>query len=98
MTIQHTVVFKLRYESGSDEERDFLDTARRELVSIPEVENFSINRQISQKSNLTWQFSMYFTSQEAYDAYNGHPRHIAFVNSRWVPDVETFQEYDFIAL
>lgn len=98
MTIQHTVVFHLVHPAESEEERDFLATARRELTSIPGVEEFTIQRQVSSKSDLTWQFSMDFASQEIYDAYNEHPVHVAFVRERWVPEVAAFQEYDFVAL
>ncbi len=97
MTIQHTVVFRLVHAAGSEEERDFLTTARRELTSIPGVEQFTIHRQVSSKSDLTWQFSMVFASQEIYDAYNVHPAHVGFVDERWVPEVAAFQEYDFVA-
>ena len=40
---------------------------------------------------------MVFPDQAAYDAYNTHPVHIDFVETRWVPHVSSFQEYDFIA-
>ncbi|MPV49234.1 Dabb family protein [Pseudactinotalea sp. HY160] len=98
MSVQHTVVFRLVHSAGSEEERDFLATARRDLTSIPGVEEFTINRQVSPKSDLTWQFSMHFASQEAFDAYNVHPVHVGFVEGRWVPEVAAFQEYDFTVL
>ena len=40
---------------------------------------------------------MVFADQSAYDAYNSHPAHVDFVATRWVPEVDAFQEYDFIA-
>lgn len=95
MAIQHTVVFTLRHAAGSAEERDFLETGRRELTSIPGVEQFTVNRQVSPKSDAAWQFSMVFADQDVYDAYNVHPAHVAFVEGRWVPEVASFQEYDF---
>jgi hypothetical protein len=95
MSIQHTVVFRLIHAAGSDQERDFLATGQTVLSEIPGVTDFTIRRQVSAKSDLTHQFSMVFADQEAYDAYNVHPAHTAFVSNRWVPEVASFQEYDF---
>jgi hypothetical protein len=95
MTIQHTVVFRLAHVPGSTEEAEFLDTARAILTGIPGVTDFVVNQQVSQKSDLHWQFSMVFADQAAYDAYNTHPDHAGFVQGRWVPEVAAFQEYDF---
>ena len=95
MTIQHTVVFRLAHASGSPQEAEFLDTAQRTLTGIPGVTEFTINRQVSPKSDLDWQFSMAFADQAAYDGYNTHPDHVGFVADRWVPEVVAFQEYDF---
>src|SRR5512132_1916013 len=97
MAIQHTVVFRLAHKHGSAAESEFLDTARAILTGIDGVTEFTINRQISAKSDLDWQFSMVFPDQAAYDAYNKHPTHVGFVETRWVPQVTSFQEYDFIA-
>jgi hypothetical protein len=95
MSIQHTVVFRLVHPAGSVEEREFLATGHAVLTSIPGVADFAIRRQVSPKSDLRHQFSMVFADQGAYDAYNAHPAHTAFVAERWVPEVEDFQEYDF---
>nr|WP_201470334.1 Dabb family protein [Microbacterium hydrocarbonoxydans] len=96
MSIQHTVVFRLVHEPGSREERDFLDTGRAVLAAIPGVEDFTVRRQVSPKSDLEHQFSMFFVDQGAYSAYNEHPSHTSFVADRWVPEVVAFQEYDFV--
>lgn len=93
--IQHTVVFRLAHAPGSAEEAGFLDTAHATLTGIPGVTDFVINRQVSAKSDLDWQFSMVFADQDAYDGYNTHPDHVGFVQGRWVPEVVAFQEYDF---
>ncbi len=98
MAIQHTVVFRLAHEAGSPAETAFLKAARTTLTSIPGVAHFTINRQVSQKSDLTWQFYMVFADQDAYDAYNTHPEHVRFVTTRWQPEVEAFQEYDFVTV
>lgn len=97
MAIQHTVVFRLVHPIGSSAELEFLDTAARTLTAIPGVGDFAVRRQVSPKSDLAWQFSMVFADQSAYDAYNSHPAHVDFVATRWVPEVDAFQEYDFIA-
>ena len=95
MSIQHTVVFRLVHEQGSAEEREFLATGRAVLTSIPGVEDFTIRRQVSPKSDLEHQFSMFFADADAYRAYDAHPAHRAFVSERWVAEVAAFQEYDF---
>lgn len=97
MAIVHTVVFRLIHEPGSDAETEFLDTAQSTLTSIPGVEHFTISRQVSLKSELTWLFSMVFADQIVHDAYNAHPAHLGFVEGRWVPEVAEFQKYDFEA-
>lgn len=97
MPIQHTVVFRLTHAPDSPAEQEFLDTARATLTAIPGVTEFVINRQVSPKSDLRWQFSMIFADQSAYDGYNAHPAHVDFVEQRWQVEVAAFQEYDFVA-
>ncbi|MEW1834225.1 Dabb family protein [Microbacterium sp. NPDC079995] len=97
MTIQHTVVFALHHAEDSSEEKTFLTDAQRSLTAIPGVQQFRVNRQISDESDLRWQFTMLFDDQDAYDAYTAHPDHVAFVESRWQHEVRAFQEYDFVA-
>lgn len=97
MSIQHTVVFRLVHPEGSREVDDFLSHARATLTSIPGVEDFTVQRQVSPKSELTHQFSMVFADEATYQGYNEHPVHVAFVADRWVPEVAEFQEYDFVA-
>ena len=41
---------------------------------------------------------MRFADQAAYDAYNVHPRHVAFVETRWIPEVAEFMEHDTVVL
>jgi len=97
MTIQHTVIFALHHAEDSSEEKTFLTDAQRSLTAIPGVQQFRINRQVSPKSDLRWQFTMLFDDQAAYDAYTAHPDHVAFVESRWSHEVRDFQEFDFVA-
>ena len=92
--IRHTVAFRLHHSPGSEEERDFLDTALQ-LGDIPGVERFEQLRQTSVKNDFTFGFSMEFADRAAYDAYNTHPVHVAFVEGRWVPEVADFLEVDY---
>lgn len=97
MTIIHTVVFSLGHQPDSAAEDEFLQTARQILSGVPGVHEFTVRRQISPFSPLRFQFSMVFDDQAAYSAYNTHPAHVGFVESRWKPEVTSFQEYDFVA-
>ena len=42
----------------------------------------------------SYSVSMTFDDQDAYHGYNIHPDHVAFVESRWVPEVVAFMEHD----
>jgi heme-degrading monooxygenase HmoA len=95
--IRHTVVFSLKHANGSAEEQAFLDAAMV-LADIPGVEKFERLRQVSPKADYRFGFSMEFKDEAAYQAYNDHPHHVAFVRDRWVPEVEMFQEIDYVAL
>ena len=92
--IRHTVVFRLRHPHGSADEAAFLaDTSA--LANIPGVERFERLRQVGAKNDYRFGLSMEFADAAAYDAYNTHPVHQAFVNDRWVPEVEEFLEIDY---
>ena len=95
--IRHTVAFRLHHASGSAEEQDFLAAARA-LADIPGVEEFEQLRQTSPKNDFAFGFSMEFADQAAYDGYNEHPVHTAFVAERWVPEVADFLEIDYTPL
>jgi hypothetical protein len=95
--IRHTVVFNLRHGRGSAEERKFLTDALV-LARIPGVEAFEQLRQVSPKNSFSFGFSMEFDDQAAYDAYNVHPLHVAFVRDRWVPEVSDFMEIDYVKI
>lgn len=92
--IRHTVAFRLRHPAGSDEERAFLEAARA-LADIPGVQTFEQLRQTSTKNDFTFGFSMEFADQAAYDGYNEHPAHVAFVAQRWAAEVDDFLELDY---
>ncbi|MCB1499044.1 MAG: Dabb family protein [Bauldia sp.] len=95
--IRHTVVFRLRHAPNSAEEKDFLEAAKA-LAAIPGVERFEQLRQVSRKNGYAFGFSMEFADEAAYDGYNRHPDHVAFVEGRWLPEVADFLEIDYIPL
>jgi hypothetical protein len=92
MTIQHTVVF--RFNAGAD--ADHFLTRARALAEIGSVNDFEVLRQVGQKNDFTHGLSMYFDDQAAYDAYNNHPDHLAFVNDLWQSSVADFLELDYV--
>ena len=92
--IRHTVVFRLKHQAGSEEERAFLDAAMV-LKDIPGVQKFEQLRQVSPKNDYTFGFSMEFADETAYQGYNDHPDHVAFVQNRWIPEVAAFMEIDY---
>lgn len=95
--IRHTVVFRLKHPAGSAEEKNFLADAKL-LAAIPGVGKFEQLRQVSQKNDYRFGFSMEFADQAAYTGYNNHPDHVAFVRDRWMPEVEAFLEIDYAPL
>ena len=95
--IRHTVAFSLRYPDGSAEEAAFLGAALV-LPTIPGVERFERLRQLNPTNHYRFGFSMEFTDQAAYDAYNVHPAHVAFVATHWVTGVSDYLEADFSPL
>ncbi len=95
--IIHTVAFKTKHPQNSPEEKSFLD-AGVALGNLPMVQNFQSYRQVSLKNDFEYGFSMEFASQSEYDAYNNHPEHVHFVETRWKPEIESFMELDYIKL
>lgn len=95
--IRHTVSFTLGHPAGSDEERDFLAAAQR-LSEIPGVEAFEVLSEVSPKNDFRFGISMEFADRAAYDGYNGHPDHVAFVEDRWLKEVADFLEIDYAPL
>ncbi|MEW9834825.1 Dabb family protein [Mesorhizobium marinum] len=95
--IRHTVAFRLRHPRGSAEENSFL-AAGKALADIPGVERFEQLSQVSPKNAFHFGYSMEFADQAAYQSYNDHPVHVAYVRDRWVPEVEDFLEIDYVLL
>lgn len=95
--IRHTVVFSLKHAAGSQEETDFMKAALA-LATIPGVGRFEQLKQVSPKNDYSFGFSMEFANQAAYEGYNHHPDHVAFVRDSWVPEVAAFMEIDYVPL
>ena len=93
--ILHSVIFSLKHEKDSAQERQFLEDGERILTSIEGVSEFQVFRQVSVKNDYNFGFSMEFACQADYDAYNAHPLHTAFVKERWEIEVERFLEIDY---
>lgn len=93
-TIRHTVVFTPKHPEGSEAERDFLAAAAA-LAAIEGVEEWEFLREVSPKNDYRYGISMEFADRAAYDAYNEHPDHVAFVEKRWLEEVEDFLEIDY---
>ncbi len=88
--IRHTVAFALPFAVRSAEEQEFLAEARR-LAAIPGVEAFRVLRSLDEQA---LSLSMDFANRAAYDGYDRHPQHRAFVAGRWLPTVTAFPEAD----
>ncbi|MFH1965034.1 MAG: Dabb family protein [Acidobacteriota bacterium] len=95
--IIHTVMFSLKASPDSEEAEDFLKDGKEILSSIPGVEKFEVRRQVSEKNNFQYGFSMQFTDRTAFDSYLKHPLHVSFVSERWGKEVSAFQEADYTA-
>jgi hypothetical protein len=95
--IRHTVSFTLVHPQGSDEEADFLAAAAGLADVVPGVEAFEVVREVSPKNDFVHGLSMEFADRAAYDVYNAHPQHVAFVRDRWTAEVTAFQEIDYEA-
>lgn len=90
--IQHTVAFRL----GEGADVNAFWTGVATLEAIDGVLDFQTLRQVGQKNDFTHALSMFFETQDDYDAYNTHPMHVAFVEELWIPNVAEFIELDYV--
>ena len=95
--IRHLVVFRLRHEESSPEAGEFL-AALEALGAIDGVEELEVVRQVGVKNDFQLAVSMEFADRAAYDTYNSHPDHVAFVRDRWETEVTDFLEIDLTPL
>lgn len=94
--IKHTVAFSLKHTLDAPETEKFLQDGKRILSALPMVKDFEVFRQVSVKNEYAFGFSMIFSNQEDYQAYNDHPDHVKFVKERWDTEVSKFLEADFV--
>ncbi|SEK62604.1 Dabb family protein [Paenibacillus sp. OK003] len=95
-SINHMVTFTLYAGKDTPEAEAFLKESAEALANIPGVEQLQVLRQVSEKNEFDYSFSMVFANQAAYDAYNDHPIHRKYVEERWEKEVSRFQEIDLI--
>lgn len=95
--IRHSVVFTLMHPADSKREREFLE-ATAALAEIGGVEAFELMAETSPKNGFRFALTMEFAGDDAYQAYNQSPAHVAFVSSRWDAEVSDFLEIDTVAL
>jgi len=95
--IRHSVVFTPTHAAGSAEEAALL-AAIRGLAAIAGVEAFELMREVSPKNDYRYALTMEFADASAYQAYNEHSEHVAFVEQRWDREVAAFLEIDTVAL
>ncbi len=93
--IRHMVIFCLKHDKGSLEERMFLLQSESILSSIPGVKNLEVRRQVSPKNDYDFGFSMEFDNKSTHETYAKHPTHVEYVEQRWLKEVERFLEIDF---
>jgi len=96
--IKHMVIFCLKHDKDSLEEKKFLQDSESILSSIPGVKNFEVLRQISSKNDYGFGLAMEFDSKLAYETYSTHPSHVNYVEQRWLKEVVRFLEIDLRAL
>lgn len=89
------VFFALKHPDGGEAERAFFERLDA-LAAIPGVEDFRRVREVSPKNPFRYGLLMRFSDRATYDAYDAHPDHVRFVNEVWIPEVEGFQEIDFM--
>jgi len=95
--IRHSVVFTPTHAAGTPEEADLLAAIER-LAAIPGVEAFELMREMSPKNDYRYALTTEFADASAYQAYNEHPEHVAFVEQRWDAEIAAFLEIDTVAL
>ena len=87
--IIHSVIFSLKHEKGSAEERRFLEDGRSALSTIPTVQDFKIFKQISPKIHMI-SASRWCLRTKAIMKPIMSTRDIDFVENRWKKEVEQF--------
>jgi hypothetical protein len=92
--IRHSVILKLKFDISSDDKQAFFNAVDK-LGTIPNVQKFEFLKQISSKNKFEYGISMEFDTQEQYDFYTNHAKHLAFIQNFWLKSVEDFLEIDY---
>jgi hypothetical protein len=92
--ILHSVLLKLKYAKATADEKQFF-LGVDQLKGIPGVQNLHYYRQTNKKNSFDFGITMEFESHEAYEGYNKHADHLAFIENFWIPGVEEFLEIDY---
>lgn len=93
--LTHTVQFRFKPGLSESDKAGFME-ALHALSGIPGVLDFGIFRQVSAGNSFEYLATMRFRTSEAYQAYNSHSQHTAFINEQWMPKVEAFLEGDYL--
>ena len=96
--VRHMVIFCLKHDKGSPEEKKYLNDTESILGSIPGVKNLEVFRQVSSKNDYDFGFSMDFDNKTVYETYMTHPTHVDYVQKKWLKEVVRFLEIDFGAV
>lgn len=96
--LRHLVIFCLKHDKGSAEEKKFLKDIENILTSIPVVKNFETIQQVSTKNDYDFGIYMEFDSDQDYKTYDKHPIHLDFVENRWRNEVKRHLVIDFKAI
>jgi hypothetical protein len=95
--IRHSVIFIFKEGITTIEQQNFFDAVTK-LKTINGVEKFEILKQVSVKNNFDYGIVMEFKNNEAYQYYNNHPEHVAFVQNIWLKEVKDFLEIDYVSM
>ena len=93
--LTHTVQFRFKPGLTENEKADFM-TALHNLSSIRGVLDFGIFQQVSTGNSFQYLATMRFLTKEEYQAYSIHPQHTSFIETQWIPKIESFLEGDYL--
>lgn len=97
MKIIHSVIFNLKHEKDSPEEKLFFEKSRNVLENTPYAKDFKVFFEVSKKNEYDYGFSMAFDSEEDYNRYSfEYEPHREYVNEVWLKEVTDFFEIDLV--
>ena len=93
--IKFLVMFCLKHDKGSIEEKKFLQDTESILGPIPGVKNFEVLRQTSSDIDYDFAVAMEFDNKVAYEKFNTYPSHIKYGEQRWTKEIVRFMKMEF---